>query len=96
VGQQLALDEATSIFTASGELIPEVVAQSRMIIPSAELNNPAIPAGFAKYTTPTFRSPSGPFQMHFYLNPSTGEPFFLLDFKAVFNNGISPFKLGGL
>ncbi len=50
------------------------------------LNNPAIPKGFGKYTTDTFRSSAGDFQMHFYKNPTTGEVFYGLDYKAIFNN----------
>jgi hypothetical protein len=50
------------------------------------LNNSAIPAVFGKYTTGTFRSPAGDFQMHFYKNPTTNEAFYGLDYKAIFNS----------
>jgi hypothetical protein len=38
----------------------------------------------------TFQSPSGPFQVHFYMNPSTGETFYGLDHKAIFNGERGP------
>jgi hypothetical protein len=38
----------------------------------------------------TFNSPSGPFQVHFYMNPATGEPFYGLDYKAIFNGERGP------
>jgi len=50
-----------------------------------KLSNPAIPNGFGKYTTGTFQSPAGDFQVHFYKNPTTGEVIYGLDYKAVFN-----------
>jgi uncharacterized protein RhaS with RHS repeats len=40
------------------------------------------------FTTRSFQSPSGPFQVHFYQNPTTGEIFYGLDYKAVFKAGI--------
>lgn len=52
------------------------------------LGNPAIPSGFGKYATQTFSSPSGPFQVHFYMNPTTGEVFYGLDYKILLNAGL--------
>jgi len=95
LGHQLAGEEAASVFTAEGKLTSEAIQGSRQIIAPGELGNPAIPKGFGKYSTETFHSPSGPFQSHFYMNPTNGEVFYGLDFKAVFNNGISPYGIGG-
>jgi hypothetical protein len=86
----LARQEAESAFTATGELSQEAIQGARQIIPPGQLGNPAIPQGFGKYATGTFNSPSGPFQMHFYMNPSTGETFYGLDFKAIFNGERGP------
>lgn len=48
-------------------------------------------ADWAKMTTQTFNSPSGPFQVHFYQNLNTGATHFSDDFKAVFkHNGVWP------
>lgn len=83
LNQQLT---AQSAFNASGGLSQEAIAGAREIIPSGELGNPAIPSGFSKFSTGTFDSPSGPFQVHFYQNPTTGEIWTGLDYKTVFNN----------
>ena len=85
LNQQLS---AQSAFNASGGLSQEAITGAREIIPSAELGNPAIPSGFSKFSTGTFDSPSGPFQVHFYQNPTTGEIWNGLDYKSVFNNPI--------
>jgi hypothetical protein len=82
---QLAQQEAESAFTAAGELSQEAIQGARQIIPPGQLGNPAIPQGFGKFSTQTFQSPSGPFQAHFYMNPSTGHTFYGLDFKVIFN-----------
>jgi hypothetical protein len=90
-GSRLASDlvraEAESAFTATGELSSEALQGSRQIIAPGELGNSAIPQGFGKYATETFNSPSGPFQAHFYMNPTTNEVFYGLDYKAIFNAG---------
>jgi RHS repeat-associated protein len=88
LSQQLAAQSAQSAFNAAGGLSQEAIAGAREIIPSAELGNPAIPSGFSKFSTGTFDSPSGPFQVHFYQNPTTGEVWTGLDYKTVFNNPI--------
>jgi hypothetical protein len=89
--QQLALESANSAFTADGTLSQGAIDGSNMIIRSDKLiNTAAIPDGFAKYSTETFQSPAGDFQVHFYQNPATGEIFYGLDYKAVFN--VSPGK----
>lgn len=84
LSQQLSLESANSAFTATGELSDEAIAGSQEIIPAGQLGNPAIPDGFSKFSTDTFASPSGPFQVHFYMNPTTGEVFYGLDYKSVF------------
>ena len=83
LNQQLS---AQSAFAPNGELSQEAIAGSRQIIAPEDLNNLAIPEGFAKYSTGTYNSPSGSFQVHYYMNPETGETYYGLDYKAVFNN----------
>ncbi len=85
LNQQLS---AQSAFNASGGLSQEAIAGADEIIPASSLGNPAIPSGFSKFTTQSFDSPSGPFQVHFYQNPTTGEIWTGLDYKTVFNNPI--------
>ncbi len=88
--QGLRFEEASSVFTSTGTLSPNVIASSRQIISSGQVNNPAVPSGFAKYVTPTFQSPSGNFQVHFYRNPHINQQFYDLDYKVVFNRGLGP------
>src|SRR5206468_12649830 len=85
LSQRLTFEEANSAFTASGQLSQGAINGSRMTHAPGTLGNPAIPSGFGKYSTTTFRSPSGPFQVHYYMNPSSGELFYGLDYKVVFN-----------
>ena len=85
------------MFTRSGELQQEVIDQSHDIINGARLGNKALVneltsdgssiSDWGKYTTPTFRSPAGPFQVHFYYNSVTDEVFYGADYKAVFVGG---------
>jgi RHS repeat-associated protein len=82
---QLQLESANSAFAANGELSEGALAGSRQIIPASSVGNAAVPEGFAKYATETLASPSGPFQVHFYMNPETGVPFYGIDYKVVFN-----------
>jgi hypothetical protein len=84
---QLARESANSAFTASGELSQGAISGARQIFAPGTLGNPAIPNTFGKYTTETFASPSGPFQAHFYMNPTTGEVMYGLDYKVMFNLG---------
>ena len=91
LAQQLAYEEASSAFTATGELSPGAIQSATQIFRAGELGNPAIPEGFAKFTTDTFASPSGPFQAHFYMNPESGVVFYGLDYKVIFNLGVQPF-----
>ncbi|HYJ83641.1 MAG TPA: RHS repeat-associated core domain-containing protein, partial [Allosphingosinicella sp.] len=64
----LARESGASVFTETGELTPQVISESRKILDESEINNPNIPAGLSKYSTPTYQSPSGDFQVHFYKN----------------------------
>jgi hypothetical protein len=90
LGEQLSLQSANSAFTASGDLSEGAIQNATQIFEPGTLSNPAIPEGFGKYTTETFASPSGPLPAHFYMNPTTGEVFYGLDYKAVFNTAFGP------
>lgn len=81
----LRLESAKSPFNPAGTLNPSAIDSARPIISSGSLGNPEIPAGFAKYATDVFQSPVGNFTVHFYKNPATGEVFYGLDYKVVFN-----------
>lgn len=83
--QQLARESANSACTATGELSEGAINGARQIFAPGTLGNPAIPSVFGKYATETFASPSGPFQAHFYMNPTTGEVIYGLDYKVIFN-----------
>jgi hypothetical protein len=96
LGRSLAAREAAGAFTASGELSPAALQGAKQIFSPGTLGNPAIPAGFGKFTTGTFQSPAGRFQVHFYMNPATREVFYGLDYKTVFTNGIRHYTPGGL
>jgi len=95
LARQLAGEEASSIFTSSGGLQRSVLDASTPLIRGPNLGNQQLVktltadgsnlADWAKYTTPAFNSPSGPFQVHFYMNSSTGAVHYLDDFKVVFN-----------
>ena len=97
LAQQLTREEAASVFTPGGELKPDVVAQSREIINGTQLGNKQLIseltsngsdlADWGKYTTPTFRSPAGVFQVHFYYNPVINKVFYAQDYKIVFVGG---------
>jgi hypothetical protein len=95
LGRQLAAEEAAGAFKANGELSDEAIRGARKIFEPGSLGNPAIPKGFGKYTTDLFRSPSGWFEVHFYFNPTTGEVFYGLDYKAVLRNGVTVYTPGG-
>ena len=41
--------------------------------------------GTNPFSAGTFQSPSGNFQVHFYMDPATLEPFYSVDYKAVFS-----------
>lgn len=85
---QLTNQSARSPFTATGTLTKDAIATSQPVrnLGPGQLNNAAIPSGFGKYTTQTFQSPAGNFQVHFYANPTTKEVFYGLDYKTIFNS----------
>ncbi|MFG1400283.1 hypothetical protein, partial [Roseixanthobacter pseudopolyaromaticivorans] len=89
LAQQLSLESANSPFTASGGLTQDAINSSRQIIAPGELGNPALPQGVGKYATSTFQSPSGNFQVHYYMNSTTMEPYYGLDYKTIFNTSKS-------
>ena len=88
LGNQLINESARSPFTAAGTLTRDALASAQPVrnLGPGQLNNPAIPSGFGKYTTETFQSPAGNFQTHFYMNPATKDVFYGLDYKTIFNS----------
>jgi hypothetical protein len=84
---QLRAESASSPFSPDGTLTPDALAGADPIpnLGPGQLGNPAIPAGYGKYTTQTFQSPSGSYQVHFYENPTTGDVLYDTDYKVVFN-----------
>lgn len=88
LANDLRLQSANSPFAVNGTLTQDAISSAKAVpgLGPGQLSNPAIPPGFGKYTTETFQSPAGNFQVHFYKNPTTGEVFYGLDYKAVFNN----------
>ncbi|HML50363.1 MAG TPA: PKD domain-containing protein [Propionicimonas sp.] len=97
LSEQLARESAEAVFTPVGTLKPEVIAGSRRIIAGSELGNPNVVRGltsdgsniadWGKYTTETFPSPQGPFQVHFYYNRVTQRANYAYDYKVVFTGG---------
>lgn len=78
----------TRALEALRERTQEAIDKSDVIIDATRLNNPRIPAGFAKYRTETFQSPSGNFAVHLYANPQTGQVYYGLDYKIKFSQVI--------
>jgi hypothetical protein len=82
LSQQLAQESAESVFTSSGRLSSEAIGESRQIIPGAKLGNKKLVArltsdgssisDWGKFVTRTHQSPSGDFEVHFYMNRSSG------------------------
>ncbi|MGL4730576.1 MAG: RHS repeat domain-containing protein, partial [Clostridium sp.] len=80
---QLTRQEATSIFTKSGNLKSSVVKSSRVVVHGKDLNNKSVISAltkdgskigdWAKMSTKTYKCPSGKFQVHFYKNTKTGK-----------------------
>jgi hypothetical protein len=81
--KMLRLESANSPFTPEGFLTDLAIQGAQQIIATGGLA-PHIPGGFGKYSTGTFQSPSGDFQVHFYKDPQTGEVLYN-DYKSVFN-----------
>ncbi|WP_245172962.1 RHS repeat-associated core domain-containing protein, partial [Streptomyces achromogenes] len=94
LANQLRHESANSLFTESGLLTPEAIAESRLAMPAERLNNPILPklmtadgsnlSDWGKYSTATHNSPYGDFQVHFYYNPKTGR-ILNWDYKVVTN-----------
>ena len=96
--QSLTIDQAKSIFTASGDLSPEVIKNSDLIIPGTKLSktntkllNALSNVGgnltdWGKYATKLVDSPSGEFEMHFYYNPVLDKAYYGMDYKAIFRH----------
>jgi hypothetical protein len=91
----LMAEEASSVFDETGGLKPEFIQSSREIIPGSDLKNPAVVQeltkdgsninDWGKFSTPTLRSPSGDYQVHFYYNRTTGQISRMIDYKIKFN-----------
>jgi hypothetical protein len=70
-----------------------VLANSSLIIPGSRLKSSKVIeeltsdgsniADWGKYTTQRFRSPSGPFEVHFYRNQATGAINYQMEYKAI-------------
>ncbi|RWR08117.1 two-partner secretion domain-containing protein [Paenirhodobacter populi] len=86
LADDLRRSSARSPFTPDGRLTLSAVQEGRLIIRAEDLGNPNIPAGYGKYESPTFQSPSGDFKLHYYYNPATRNVFYDLDYKVVFNH----------
>lgn len=80
-----AFGEASSAFNESG-LLSQKALDSGGQIP-LNLNNPDLPKDITKYTTGTFDSPSGPFEVHYYRD-ADGNPFYDMDYKVKFQGPI--------
>ena len=65
LADDLRLSSARSPFTPDGRLAPSAIQEGRQIIRAEDLGNPNIPAGYGKYESPTFQSPSGDFKVIF-------------------------------
>jgi hypothetical protein len=95
LASQLRGESANSLFNEDGSLSHEAIDNSQKIIDGEDINNPAVRDYFennggadqwGKYSTGTYQSPYGAFQVHFYMN---GEPeeIMMYDYKAVMNRG---------
>ena len=83
LAEQLTLDQASSLTTATGELTPGAIANSRSIISAGNLGDTSIPAGFDKFTTSIMPRPGGgTFTTRFYMNPTTGEVYYGSGYKT--------------
>jgi hypothetical protein len=90
----LARESAESAFTSSGRLSSGAIQESQQIIRGSDLGNKQLIqrltsdgsdiADWGKYTTRTHQSPSGNFQVHFYMNRGTGAVDYGYDYKVIF------------
>jgi hypothetical protein len=94
LADQLRLESANSPFAAGGTLTQSALDSSSLIISGEDLQNPALQDVFSKnggasqwgkYTTPSYQSPYGNFQVHFYYNSSSGDVLNDFDYKVVMN-----------
>jgi len=69
-------------YTDAGELTQQAVDDSNLIIPPEDIGNPAVPDGYGKYAL-DIDTPSGSAQIHYYMNPQTGDIFYGLDYKGI-------------
>jgi RHS repeat-associated protein len=65
LANQLAAQE---VFTAEGGLTPDAIAQSQLIKPDIELDNPNVPLGYSKFSTQNYINTSGRLETHYYMN----------------------------
>ena len=94
--RSLTIDQAKLIFTDTGSLTPEAIKNSLLIKPGEELGNSLLRnelariggdiSDWGKFLTESIASPSGNFQMHFYRNSVTGNIYYGMDYKAVFDH----------
>jgi hypothetical protein len=94
LAEKLRLESANSPSATDGTLTPGVIGESREVIPGENLGNKALQEKFAqrggaaqwgKYSTPTYQSPYGPFQVHYYYNSTSGDVMYDFDYKVVMN-----------
>lgn len=76
-------------------MTPEAIKNSTLITQGNRLGNSQLIEelaskgninDWAKYSTESIPSPSGNFQMHFYQNRITGDVYYGMDYKAVFDH----------
>lgn len=94
LADELRNESANSPFTPGGFLEPDAIANSRMIMRGSDMKNPALRARFeerggaeqwGKYSTQTHQSPYGDYQVHYYMNTTSGEVMYGFDYKVVMN-----------
>lgn len=92
--RQLALEEISTMFKPNGELSKAAIEGStRLWLP---LNNsylkqilsdrPGNLSDWGKYQTVPIHTPGGLARMHFYHNPMTGDVYYGIDFKTIFDH----------
>jgi len=92
--KQLAQEEVSTLFSSKGELSQAAIKNSRRI--PLKINNPQLKQilsersgsilDWGKYETTPFHTPNGLARIHFYHNPVTGETYYGMDFKAVYDH----------
>ena len=92
--KQLAQEEVSAIFNSKGELSQAAIENSRRMplkINNTELKQilserPGNLADWGKYETTPIHTDAGLARMHFYHNPVTGDLYYGMDYKAVFDH----------